>query len=132
MNYDSVNGGAPNNFSWLPFGAGSRGCLGTRLGLTEVTLGIARLLKVFVCLWTSSLTLRKDKKQKLIIILAKYTSFSSCRCIPLDVIALKPNPGSLSTVICSYFLAFCNIILQFFSGSSSSHARYCQSGRICL
>jgi len=34
-------------FSWLPFGAGPRGCLGTRLGLTEVALGIARLLKDF-------------------------------------------------------------------------------------
>ena len=41
---DSLNGGAPNTFSWLPFGAGARGCLGTRLGLTEVTLGVARLL----------------------------------------------------------------------------------------
>uniref|UniRef100_A0A7S1Z5M4 Cytochrome P450 n=1 Tax=Ditylum brightwellii TaxID=49249 RepID=A0A7S1Z5M4_9STRA len=44
---DPTNGGAPNNFSWLPFGAGLRGCLGTRLGLTEVTLGIARLLVDF-------------------------------------------------------------------------------------
>lgn len=44
---DPTNGGASNNFSWLPFGAGSRGCLGTRLGLTEVTLGVARLLQDF-------------------------------------------------------------------------------------
>lgn len=44
---DGASGGAPNTFSWLPFGAGARGCLGTRLGLTEVTLGIARLLKDF-------------------------------------------------------------------------------------
>ena len=44
---DPSNGGAPDSFSWLPFGAGSRGCLGTRLGLTEVTLGVARLLKDF-------------------------------------------------------------------------------------
>jgi cytochrome P450 len=42
---DAVNGQAPSTFSWLPFGAGPRGCLGTRLGLTEVTLGIARLLR---------------------------------------------------------------------------------------
>ena len=40
-----MNGQAPSTFSWLPFGAGPRGCLGTRLGLTEVTLGIARLLR---------------------------------------------------------------------------------------
>ena len=38
-----MDGGA-DPYSWLPFGAGPRGCLGTRLGLTEVTLGIARLL----------------------------------------------------------------------------------------
>ena len=44
---DDKKGGAISTFSWLPFGAGSRGCLGTRLGLTEVVLGIARLLKGF-------------------------------------------------------------------------------------
>ncbi len=44
---DPINGGAPSSFSWLPFGAGPRGCLGTRLGLTEVVLGIARLLSDF-------------------------------------------------------------------------------------
>ena len=44
---DPMNGGAQSSFSWLPFGAGPRGCLGTRLGLTEVTLGIARLLLDF-------------------------------------------------------------------------------------
>mmetsp|Transcript_17974 Transcript_17974/g.44753 ORF Transcript_17974/g.44753 Transcript_17974/m.44753 type:complete len:541 (-) Transcript_17974:129-1751(-) len=44
---DDKKGGATSTFSWLPFGAGSRGCLGTRLGLTEVVLGIARLLKDF-------------------------------------------------------------------------------------
>mmetsp|Transcript_8403 Transcript_8403/g.9315 ORF Transcript_8403/g.9315 Transcript_8403/m.9315 type:complete len:518 (-) Transcript_8403:424-1977(-) len=44
---DPLKGGAPDNFSWLPFGAGARGCLGTRLGLTEVILGIARLLQDF-------------------------------------------------------------------------------------
>jgi len=44
---DPMKGGAIHSFSWLPFGAGSRGCLGTRLGLTEVTLGIARLLMDF-------------------------------------------------------------------------------------
>ena len=42
---DGMNGGAPSSFSWLPFGAGPRGCLGTRLGLTEVTLGVSRLLR---------------------------------------------------------------------------------------
>ncbi len=44
---DPMNGGASSIFSWLPFGAGPRGCLGTRLGLTEVVLGIARLLSDF-------------------------------------------------------------------------------------
>ena len=44
---DSTNGGALSSFSWLPFGAGPRGCLGTRLGLTEVVLGTARLLLDF-------------------------------------------------------------------------------------
>lgn len=44
---DPMNGGASSIFSWLPFGAGPRGCLGTRLGLTEVVLGIARLLYDF-------------------------------------------------------------------------------------
>lgn len=44
---DPINGGASSIFSWLPFGAGPRGCLGTRLGLTEVVLGIARLLSDF-------------------------------------------------------------------------------------
>ena len=44
---DGMNGGAPSSFSWLPFGAGPRGCLGTRLGLTEVTLGVSRLLRDF-------------------------------------------------------------------------------------
>lgn len=44
---DDKKGGACSTFSWLPFGAGSRGCLGTRLGLTEVILGIARLLQDF-------------------------------------------------------------------------------------
>jgi cytochrome P450 len=44
---DPMNGGAKSSFSWLPFGAGPRGCLGTRLGLTEVILGIARLLLDF-------------------------------------------------------------------------------------
>ena len=40
-------GGAPSSFCWLPFGAGPRGCLGTRLGLTEVVLGVALLLQRF-------------------------------------------------------------------------------------
>ena len=44
---DGMNGGAPSSFCWLPFGAGPRGCLGTRLGLTEVTLGVSRLLRDF-------------------------------------------------------------------------------------
>ncbi len=44
---DPSTGGAPSNFCWLPFGAGPRGCLGTRLGLTEVVLGVAILLKSF-------------------------------------------------------------------------------------
>jgi len=44
---DSYNGGAADSFSWLPFGAGARGCLGTRLGLTEVVLGVARLVREF-------------------------------------------------------------------------------------
>jgi cytochrome P450 len=44
---DPINGGASSMMSWLPFGAGPRGCLGTRLGLTEVVFGIARLLTDF-------------------------------------------------------------------------------------
>lgn len=44
---DPASGGASSIFSWLPFGAGPRGCLGTRLGLTEVVFGIARLLTDF-------------------------------------------------------------------------------------
>lgn len=44
---DGMNGGAPSSFCWLPFGAGPRGCLGTRLGLTEVTLDVSRLLRDF-------------------------------------------------------------------------------------
>ena len=44
---DPVTGGASSSFSWLPFGAGPRGCLGTRLGLTEVVLGVALMLQRF-------------------------------------------------------------------------------------
>ena len=44
---DPITGGAPSTFCWLPFGAGPRGCLGTRLGLTEVVIGCATLLKAF-------------------------------------------------------------------------------------
>uniref|UniRef100_A0A7S2P8W3 Cytochrome P450 n=1 Tax=Zooxanthella nutricula TaxID=1333877 RepID=A0A7S2P8W3_9DINO len=40
-------GGAPSSFQWLPFGAGARGCIGTRLALTEAILGLARLLREF-------------------------------------------------------------------------------------
>ena len=43
----ATTGGAPSTFSWLPFGAGPRGCLGTRLGLTEAVVGVARLLDDF-------------------------------------------------------------------------------------
>lgn len=44
---DPATGGARSTFSWLPFGAGPRGCLGTRLGLTEVVIGVALLLQRF-------------------------------------------------------------------------------------
>ena len=44
---DATTGGAPSTFSWLPFGAGPRGCLGTRLGLTEAVVGVTRLLDDF-------------------------------------------------------------------------------------
>ena len=44
---DPTTGGASSTFSWLPFGAGPRGCLGTRLGLTEVVIGVALLLQRF-------------------------------------------------------------------------------------
>ena len=44
---DSATGGSPSTFCWLPFGAGPRGCLGTRLGLTEVVIGVALLLQRF-------------------------------------------------------------------------------------
>lgn len=36
-----------DSFAWLPFGAGPRGCLGTRLGVTEKVMAVARLLKKF-------------------------------------------------------------------------------------
>jgi len=36
-----------HEFAWLPFGAGARGCLGRRLGVTEATVGAAYLLKLF-------------------------------------------------------------------------------------
>ena len=44
---DNPTGGAPSSFCWLPFGAGPRGCLGTRLGLTEVVIGVALLVQRF-------------------------------------------------------------------------------------
>merc|ERR1712228_1081592 len=40
---DPTAGGAPSTFCWLPFGAGARGCLGTRLGLTEAVVGLTVL-----------------------------------------------------------------------------------------
>ena len=36
-----------HEFAWLPFGAGARGCLGRRLGVTEATVGAAYLIKLF-------------------------------------------------------------------------------------
>lgn len=39
--------GKRDSFAWLPFGAGPRGCLGTRLGVTETVVAVARLLKKF-------------------------------------------------------------------------------------
>jgi cytochrome P450 len=44
---DPSSGGAPSPFCWLPFGAGPRGCLGTRLGLTEVVVGVGMLVQGF-------------------------------------------------------------------------------------
>ena len=44
---DSERGGASSSFSFLPFGAGPRGCLGTRLGLTEAVVGVAKILRAF-------------------------------------------------------------------------------------
>ena len=44
---DSERGGADSSFSFLPFGAGPRGCLGTRLGLTEAVVGVAKILRGF-------------------------------------------------------------------------------------
>mmetsp|Transcript_19475 Transcript_19475/g.26419 ORF Transcript_19475/g.26419 Transcript_19475/m.26419 type:complete len:151 (-) Transcript_19475:60-512(-) len=44
---DPLQGGAASRFSWLPFGAGPRGCLGTRLGVSEGVIGVARLLSDF-------------------------------------------------------------------------------------
>jgi len=40
-------GAARDSFSFLPFGAGPRGCLGSRLGIMEATLAVAGLLKEF-------------------------------------------------------------------------------------
>ena len=44
---DAERGGAASSFSFLPFGAGPRGCLGTRLGLTEAVVGVAKILRGF-------------------------------------------------------------------------------------
>ena len=44
---DAERGGADSSFSFLPFGAGPRGCLGTRLGLTEAVVGVAKILRGF-------------------------------------------------------------------------------------
>ena len=44
---DAERGGAASSFSFLPFGAGPRGCLGTRLGLTEAVAGVAKILRGF-------------------------------------------------------------------------------------
>ena len=44
---DAERGGAASPFSFLPFGAGPRGCLGTRLGLTEAVVGVAKILRGF-------------------------------------------------------------------------------------
>ena len=44
---DPTTGGAPSTLNWLPFGAGPRGCLGTRLGLTEAVIGVALLVQRF-------------------------------------------------------------------------------------
>jgi len=44
---ENPTGGAPTASQWLPFGAGLRGCLGTRLAVTEATVGLAHLLKDF-------------------------------------------------------------------------------------
>ena len=44
---DPATGGSGSTFCWLPFGAGPRGCLGTRLGLTEVVVGVAVMLQRF-------------------------------------------------------------------------------------
>ena len=44
---DPTTGGAPSTLCWLPFGAGPRGCLGTRLGLTEAVVCVALLLQTF-------------------------------------------------------------------------------------
>jgi len=44
---NTSTGGAASSFQWFPFGAGLRGCLGTRLAVTEALVGIARLLREF-------------------------------------------------------------------------------------
>jgi hypothetical protein len=44
----SPSTGTPRSpFSWLPFGAGPRGCLGTRLGLNEAVVATALLLHAY-------------------------------------------------------------------------------------
>lgn len=42
-----TTGGAPTANQWLPFGAGLRGCLGTRLAVAETLVGISRILREF-------------------------------------------------------------------------------------
>lgn len=42
-----TTGGAPTIHQWLPFGAGIRGCMGSRLALVESIVGISQMLRYY-------------------------------------------------------------------------------------
>ena len=45
--YEIMNGMKKNAFSWMPFSAGARNCIGQRFALMEIKVAIAYLFKFF-------------------------------------------------------------------------------------